>query len=133
MSVCQDFTWVESRPKWQDLNALVKVETRSPLRKDETRYYICSLQDLETKQAFDLARGHWASENKLHWQLDLTFLEDKQRHRTDKAPENLALIRKIVLNTIQIKEKKLSKKKVLKKMAWNEKYCLQMLKSIFAT
>ena len=53
-----------------------------------------------------MARGHWASENKLHWQLDLTFLEDKQRHRTDKAPENLALIRKIVLNTIQIKEKK---------------------------
>ena len=30
VSVCQDFTWVESRPKWQEVNTLVKGQTQKP-------------------------------------------------------------------------------------------------------
>lgn len=130
VSVCQDFTWVDSTEQWQELNSLIKVETQSKNRGKEERFYISSLNTLSAIQAFEIARGHWASENKLHWQLDVTFKEDQQRHRTGNAPENLALVRKVVLNVAQMKEKKLSKRKILKKMAWNDEYFLKMMKKI---
>lgn len=130
VSVCQDFKWVDSKEKWQELKSLVKVETQSKNRGKEERFYITSLSDLTANKSFEIARGHWASENKLHWQLDVTFKEDQQRHRTGNAPENLALVRKIVLNTAQMKETKLSKRKILKKMAWNDEYFIKMMKDI---
>lgn len=130
VGLSQDLTWVDNAPEWSALHSLVSIKTQSPLRGPETRYYISSLEKLSAQKAYELARGHWKIENQLHWQLDVTFKEDRQRHRTEQAPQNLSLIRKIVLNCIQMQEKKLSKKKVLKKMAWNEKYRLDMIKKV---
>lgn len=130
VQTCKDFKWVANKENWQELNALIKISTQSPNRGIEVRYYISSLKDLTPQKAYDLARGHWAVENKLHWQLDVSFKEDQQRHRTGNAPENLSIVRKMVLNTTIIKEQKLSKKKILKKMAWNESYFLEMMKKI---
>ncbi len=43
---------------------------------EEYRYYICSIG--EDADEFECAaRGHWGVESKLHWQLDLTFRDDK--------------------------------------------------------
>lgn len=130
VAVSQDFSWVDNAPRWSKLNSLVKVTTQSPLREKEMRYYISSLDNLSGAKAYELARGHWRIENQLHWQLDVTFKEDQQRHRTGNAPQNLALIRKIVLNSAHMYQKGLSKKKILKKMAWNEQYCLEMIKKV---
>jgi len=73
---------------------------------------------LSAHKALQLSRGHWAIENKLHWQLDVTFKEDQKRNRTGFSAENLSIVRKIVLNTIQLQEinsnkKKMSKKKII--------------------
>lgn len=45
-------------------------------------------------------RDHWGTENCLHWTLDLFFNEDASRARKDNAPENIALVRHIVLNML---------------------------------
>lgn len=42
-------------------------------------------------------RGHWASEKQLHWQLDLTFHEDRSRLRTGHAVLTANLLRKTAL------------------------------------
>ena len=44
-----------------------------------------------------LVRGHWGVENRLHWVLDVVFLEDQCRARTGHAPENCSALRKIAL------------------------------------
>jgi len=43
---------------------------------------------------------HWGIENQLHWTLDVTFAEDASRVRTGHAPQNLALLRRIALNSL---------------------------------
>lgn len=131
VSLSHDLSWVENASAWKGLQCVVKVESQSELRGKETRYYISSLTDLTAQKAYELARGHWRIENQLHWQLDLTFNEDRLRQRTEKGPENLALVRKIALNVAHMHEKKLSKRKFLKKMAWNENYCSEVVTKVF--
>ena len=48
-----------------------------------------------------LVRGHWGIENNLHWQLDVTFREDKSRARDKNAPQNLAILRKLALQILE--------------------------------
>jgi predicted transposase YbfD/YdcC len=49
-----------------------------------------------------LARAHWGIENSLHWRLDVLMGEDASRARTGEAPANLAILRKITLNTLKV-------------------------------
>jgi predicted transposase YbfD/YdcC len=37
-------------------------------------------------------------DNKLHWQLDISFNEERNRLRSGYAAQNIALINKIALN-----------------------------------
>ena len=46
-------------------------------------------------QAF--RRGHWTIENPLHYVRDVTFGEDHSTVRTGHAPENLAILRNLVI------------------------------------
>jgi predicted transposase YbfD/YdcC len=46
-------------------------------------------------------RFHWGIENSLHWTLDMTFREDKQRKREKHSAQNFAVIRKIVLSLLK--------------------------------
>jgi len=45
-------------------------------------------------------RPHWATEDGLHWVLDMAFDEDRARSRKDPAPANLATLRKLALNLL---------------------------------
>ena len=47
-------------------------------------------------------RLHWGVENGLHWTLDVTFSEDGCGVRTGHAPQNLALLRRIALNALNL-------------------------------
>jgi predicted transposase YbfD/YdcC len=62
----------------------------------ETRFYISSL-DLKVKAFAEAVRGHWSIENELHWQLDVTFGEDRNRVQKRHGAENLALLRRLTL------------------------------------
>jgi len=62
----------------------------------ETRFYISSL-DLKVRAFAQAVRGHWGTENNLHWQLDVTFGEDRNRVKHRQGAANLALLRKLTL------------------------------------
>lgn len=66
----------------------------------EQRYYIAS-RALNPEELAEAVRSHWGIENRLHWVLDVTMGEDGSTARNDNAPQNLSLLRKIVLNLIR--------------------------------
>ena len=77
---------------------------------------------------FDSLRGHWSIENRLHWQLDVTFQEDQSRIRKGHADANFSLLRRTALSMLKnnhtakvgIKNKRLT-------AAWDGDYLLEVL------
>jgi len=57
---------------------------------------------LSAEQLAAAALAHWGVENRLHWILDVSFGEDGSTIRKDNAPQNLSLLKKIVLNIIRL-------------------------------
>src|SRR5437868_11930009 len=64
------------------------------------RFFLLSTL-LSPERLLQVAQTHWTIENQLHWVLDVALLEDASRSRKDNAPQNLALIRKLALNTLR--------------------------------
>jgi hypothetical protein len=46
-------------------------------------------------------RGHWGVENRVHWQLDMTFDEDASRIRKDHGAQNVSRLRRLPLNLLK--------------------------------
>lgn len=53
-------------------------------------------------------RNHWGIENRLHWQLDVTFDEDGSRIQHRNSAENMAWLRKVALGLLKQKQDKVS-------------------------
>jgi len=110
--------------KWPKLETLVRIiseRTINSVTTSQSRFYISSEQQT-SKFYNDNTRGHWSIENHLHWHLDVTFNEDANRSRSGNAPQNLNLIRKMVLHRISRMEDKLSLKKRRFRASMNLKY-----------
>ena len=95
--------------KWSHVRTLVRVTSERRLKKDSKprpfeRYYICSIPDLDAKKALEMTRAHWSIENRLHWQLDVSFREDECRVSAANAAENLVVVRHIALNLLRAVE-----------------------------
>jgi predicted transposase YbfD/YdcC len=73
----------------------------------EARYFIGSRKAGAKCYGAGL-RNHWGIENSLHWQLDITFREDRNRVTRRNAVENLALLRRLTLSLLQAHPAKLS-------------------------
>jgi predicted transposase YbfD/YdcC len=91
------------------------------------RYFILS-RLLTAEEILHVARTHWTIENQLHWVLDVRLAEDAHRSRKDNAPQNLALIRKLALNTLRQHPEKGSVKGRIKRAGWDDTF----LRSLFA-
>jgi len=74
---------------------------------EETRYFIGS-RKASAKIYGTALRDHWRIENTLHWQLDVTFGEDRNRVTKRHAAENLALLRRQTLSLLKAHPSKLS-------------------------
>jgi predicted transposase YbfD/YdcC len=95
----------------------------------ERRYYISS-RELSAEQLAAAARAHWGIENRLHWVLDVSFGEDGSTLRKDNAPQNLSLLKKIVLNLIRLDttdKSKASLRLKRKGAAWDDDVRMNML------
>jgi hypothetical protein len=83
----------------------------------------------------EIIRGYWSIENKQHYILDVTFHEDANRTRTGFAAQNLALVRRIVLNLLSIERtrrlgvgmKKISMRGMRVRAGWNDVALLELL------
>ena len=122
--------WFPELDDWQDMKTLVMIESTREIGESvqsQTRYYISSLAT-DAKAIAGAVRSHWAIENSLHWVLDMTFREDESRVRKDHAPENLAIIRRVVLNLIKLKkDKKMSFKKARLGATWDIDFAFKMI------
>jgi predicted transposase YbfD/YdcC len=98
-----DVDCVESKDSWQNLQTIIQYRTIRT-EKDKTvqtdSYYISSA-NFYAEEFGKYIRGHWSSENKLHWCLDVAFREDACRARKNNSPLNLNILRKIALNRLR--------------------------------
>lgn len=91
--------------EWPGLKSVVMVEATREIgtkRSVENHYYLSTL-DRRHKPETVLGhiRGHWAIENNLHWQLDVSFSEDDRRIRKGYAAENFSRLCRIALTLLK--------------------------------
>jgi predicted transposase YbfD/YdcC len=72
------------------------------------------------------AREHWAIENGAHWPLDVVFQEDLARTRKNNGPRNLAVLRRIALNTLRAHPDKASINIKRRRAGWNDSFLIQL-------
>lgn len=131
--IYQDFEFLEACHCWEKLNTLIMVEsTRITSQKTsiEHRFYISSVDDKDPETYYKLTRNHWSIENHLHWQLDLTFKEDKSRIKKANAPLNMNIVRKLALYLLSKNKEKISFKRKRKKAARDNEFLINILQNI---
>ncbi len=116
--------------RWPGLKTLVEVTSTVDYgdhKATTVRRYI-SDEDYHKASYFNmLARGHWSIENQLHWNLDVTFLEDACRARKGYVAVNLSTIRKLAMQIIKEHVNKSSLKKRRFKASLSNDYLRNLL------
>ena len=91
-------------------------------------YYVTSHQAQAKSFIARAIRDHWHVENKLHWQLDVSFDEDQNRLRSGFAAENFSLMNKIALNLLKNeKSVRIGVKNKRLKAGWDNRYMAKVL------
>lgn len=122
---------IERHPRWHSVKGIVMVDSTREVQgelSNEQRYYITSHEGKTGEFIANAIRSHWSVENKLHWQLDVSFNEDKNRLRSGYAAENLSLMNKVALNLLKNESSvKLGVKNKRLKAGWDNGYMLKVL------
>lgn len=100
----KDLDFIDTRNQWTNIKSIVKLSSFRYLKataeqQSQVSYFISSEESLE--RISKSIRSHWSIENQLHWQLDVSFSEDKDRKRKGNAAENYSRINRMVLNMIK--------------------------------
>lgn len=115
---------------WKGLSSLGMVESERHVGQQvsrETRYYLLSFAS-DAERFAQAARGHWGIENQVHWVLDMVFREDECRIRTDHAPANFSVLRRIAMNLLrQENSMKGSVRAKRLKAGWDLRYLYKVL------
>ena len=118
------------RQRWPKLAAIGIVITdvmRGGTNHCEVRYYILSKR-LSARRFAAAVRGHWGIENRLHWQLDVTFQEDQSRLRKGHADANFSILRRTALSLLKNnRTRKLGVKNKRLTAAWSQSYLAELL------
>ncbi|RYH06011.1 ISAs1 family transposase [Tropicimonas sp. IMCC6043] len=97
----------------------------------ETRFFALSwLPTPEVLMA--TVRAHWAIENALHWQLDVSFHEDAARNRKDNGPANIAVLRRRALDVARSDTSKGSLSMKLQRAGWDNAFLRSILNGMAA-
>ena len=118
--------------EWPGLRSLVVVES---IREGgghtsrERHYYISSCsRRVRAQRMAEYVRGHWSVENNLHWQLDISFNEDRRRIRKDHGAENFSRLCRIALNLLKNeKSLKIGIAGKRKTCGWDDQYLLRVV------
>ncbi len=112
-----------------DLVAVARVEswrTRDGKTAHQVRCFALS-RKITAQQLLATVRNHWAIENHLHWQLDVLLAEDLSRNRKNNAPANLAILRRLALNTLRADPQKIPLSHKRLKARWADLDLLTLL------
>lgn len=122
---------IENHPRWKSIKGIAVIESIREMngkKSYERRYYISSHQDKSAEFIGHAIRSHWHVENKLHWQLDVSFNEDNNRLRSGNAAENFSLMNKIALNLLKNEKSiRLGVKNKRLKAGWDNDYMMKVL------
>jgi predicted transposase YbfD/YdcC len=125
-----DIEWLPQKQDWAGLKSLVCVRRTTTERgvvKQQTRYFISSLL-ADAEHQGQIIRGHWSIENRLHWQLDVTYREDLSRVRKGNGAENLSVLRRATMNILRSDESsKVSLKRRRFRASLKREYLCQLL------
>ena len=114
-----DIHWYDRKDEWKDMRTIGMIKktiikkvkeknTRKNAKKEtiykevttiEKRYYISS-RSVNAEELEKAVRAHWNIENKIHFHLDVTFCQDKNRTSNKNALLNLEIIHKFVLGCL---------------------------------
>ena len=127
-----DVQWlIERHPRWKSIKGIAVVDSIREVQgrvSHEQRFYITSHGDKNADFIASAIRSHWFVENKLHWQLDVSFNEDQNRLRSGYAAENFSMMNKIALNLLKNeKSVKVGVKTKRLKAGWDEAYMMKVL------
>ena len=131
-SIITDLRFFPDAANWKNLKTLVCVKRERELNGKKTleiHYYLTSLA-ANAKMLLQLIRKHWSIENELHWHLDVSFNEDKQRLREKNAVLNLAIFRRFCLALLKKSESLESIKTQRLAFAWNDESLVQFINSL---
>lgn len=128
--ITSQLEWLPQKEEWEGLKSLVCLKSTRKVKDKETiefRYYISSLPGDAWKVGHAI-RSHWSVENKLHWQLDISYGEDDCKIHKDNGAENFSVIRRATLNLLKADKKtKAGIKNKRSKAGWDKDYMLQIL------
>ena len=128
--VCDVPDDLPDRGRWKGLKRIgvaISETMRGGKACDDVRYYILS-RKLSARSFGAAVRGHWGIENSLHWQLDMSFGEDRSRIRKGHADANFAVARRMALSLLKNeKSQKVGVKTKRLTAAWNEDYLEKVL------
>ena len=119
------------KASWPGLQSIGMVEVKRTVNNETTRsvrYFVTSLKYSQMAEFMRGVRNHWNVEINLHWSLDVSFDDDKNRTRTGNAQENLSIIKRIALNMISNENTaQIGIKAKRKKAGWDNKYLLKII------
>jgi predicted transposase YbfD/YdcC len=121
--------WLGICKDWKNIRTVVMIKRSRKIRgktSTESSYYITSLP-ADAKRIAEAARSHWSIENSQHWVLDVIMNEDMSRARTDNAAVNLATLRRIAVNMINLVKGKTSIRGCMKKAGWDTSFLEKIL------
>ena len=134
--VSEQLDWLTQKPQWKGLKSIAMIEeTRDVNGKIsiDRRFFISSLP-ANAQYIAAAVRAHWAIENTLHWTLDVVCNEDQSRVRKDHAPQNMAIVRHVVLNMLNNAKKHfkgIGVKAMRKKAGWGNENLRLILEKNF--
>jgi len=99
------------------------------LTSSETRLFALSWTP-SPEVLLDTVRAHWAIENALHWQLDVSFREDAARNRKDNGPGNIAVLRRRALDLVRRNTASGSLSIKLKRAGWDDTFLRSILNGL---
>lgn len=112
-----------------DLIAVARIESWRTINGKTShtlRCYALSRQ-MSAEKLLNTVRRHWAIENQLHWQLDVLLAEDLARSRNNNAPANLAILRRLALNTLRADPEKIPLSHKRLKARWNDQDLINLM------
>lgn len=124
--------WLQEDHQWPGLKAIGKIVRRRETgtkTTTETAYYLLSTP-LAAECFGQVVRAHWGVENRLHWMLDVTMNEDQARNRLDNGPNNLAVLRHMALNILNVQKSKISNRRKIKRAGWSNAFLANLLAQI---
>jgi predicted transposase YbfD/YdcC len=102
-TIFRDLSGIRDREAWTGLSVAgmcYSERTVNGQTSSEVRYFIGSRKaNVEVYGA--ALRNHWHVENCLHWQMDVSFGEDRNRTSNRHAAENFAALRRLALGLLK--------------------------------